>query len=420
MIDARSTLRRRFVTLTALRWLSSGMLVPVFVVLLKARALSVSQIGVIFAVYTGVAAVLEVPTGGLADTWGRRPTLLTASATTMIGFIGLSMSTDVFMLAASASILAVGRALASGPLDAWFVDHMRTAEPGLDLTTDLAAGARAQGLALAIGTVVGSVLPYAGRGLPAEGDALVLRFSIPVLVAAALAAIELVCVNAYIDEPHARGHASLRPAGSIRAAARIATTDSTVRRILIRFGLVGAGMAAFEILIPLRLATLTGSGSSAATIYAVSFVVAFALGALAAPASVPLARRLPTPFAAAAVSTAAAGLVAMGASIPATAAALLAVIGLEVLSSPAGPVLRNLLHDHADATTRATLLSLLSLAAMAGALAGSLAFPFVVTHSSMSLGLLLAGGAIVLAAAPLAIRTPAAVEPSTPELANHH
>ena len=179
-------------------------------------------------------------------------------------------------------------------------------------------------------------------------------------------------------------------------------------------------MAAFEILIPLRLATLTGSGSSAATIYAVSFVVAFALGALAAPASVPLARRLPTPFAAAAVSTAAAGLVAMGASIPATAAALLAVIGLEVLSSPAGPVLRNLLHDHADATTRATLLSLLSLAAMAGALAGSLAFPFVVTHSSMSLGLLLAGGAIVLAAAPLAIRTPAAVEPSTPELANHH
>ena len=90
------------------------MLVPVFVVLLKARDLSVSQIGVIFAVYTGVAAVLEVPTGGLADTWGRRPTLLTASATTMLGFIGLSMSSDVFMLAASASILAVGRALASG------------------------------------------------------------------------------------------------------------------------------------------------------------------------------------------------------------------------------------------------------------------------------------------------------------------
>ena len=76
-MDARSTLRRRFVTLTALRWLSSGLLVPVFVVLLKARDLSVSQVGVIFAVYTGVAAVLEVPTGGLADTWGRRPTLLT-------------------------------------------------------------------------------------------------------------------------------------------------------------------------------------------------------------------------------------------------------------------------------------------------------------------------------------------------------
>jgi predicted MFS family arabinose efflux permease len=420
VIDARSTLRRRFVTLTALRWLSSGLLVPVFVVLLKARDLSVSHVGVIFAVYTGVAALLEVPTGGLADTWGRRPTLLTASATTMIGLFGLSISTDVAMLAASASILAVGRALGSGPLDAWFVDHMRTAEPGLDLTADLAAGARAQGLALAVGTVAGSLLPYAGRGMPADGDAFVLRFSIPVLVAAALAAIELVCVNAYIDEPQSRPHARLRAAGSIRAAARIAATDATVRRILIRFALVGAGIAAFEILIPLRLATLTGSASSAATIYAVAFVVAFVLGALAAPASVPLTRRLPTPFAAAAVSTAAAGLVAMGASIPATAAAVLAVIGLEVLSSPAGPVLRNLLHDHADAASRATLLSLLSLATMAGAFVGSLAFPVIVTHTSMSLGLLLAGGAIVLAAAPLAIRSPPVVEPAAPELARHH
>jgi MFS family permease len=420
VIDDRSTLRRRFVALTALRWLSSGLLVPVFVVLLKARGLSVSEVGVIFAVYTGVAALLEVPTGGLADTWGRRPTLCTASAATVIGFVGLSIATDVFTLAASASILAVGRALGSGPLDAWFVDHMRTAAPGVDLTADLAAGARAQGLALAMGTVAGSILPYAGRGMPVDGDAFVLRFSIPVLVAAALAAIELVCVNVYIDEPHPQRHARQRPAGSIGAAARIARTDSTVRPILIRFALVGAGIAAFEILIPLRLATLTGSASSAATIYAVAFVVAFVLGALAAPASVPLTRWLPTPFAAAAVSTAAAGLVAMGASIPATAAAVLAVIGLEVLSSPAGPVLRNLLHDHADATTRATLLSLLSLAAMAGAFVGSLAFPFVVAHTSMSLGLLLAGGTVVLAAAPLAIRSPSVVAPAEPEFASHH
>ena len=420
MIDARATLRRRFVTLTALRWLSSGLLVPVFVVLLKARDLSVSQVGVIFAVYTGVAAILEVPTGGLADTWGRRPTLLTATATSMIGFVGLSISADVFTLAVSASILAVGRALASGPLDAWFVDHMRTVEPGLDLTADLAAGARAQGLALAMGTVAGSVLPYAGHGMPTEGDAFVLRFSIPLLVAAALAAIELVCVNAYIDDSQPVEPARRRPAGSIRAAASIAATDSTVRRILIRFGLVGAGLAAFEILIPLRLTTLTGSASSAATIYAVAFVVAFVLGALAAPASVPLTRRLPTPFTAAAASTAAAGLVAMGASIPVTATAVLAVIGIEVLNSPAGPVLRNVLHDHADATTRATVLSLLSLAAMAGAFLGSLSFPLVVAHTSMSVGLLLAGGAIVLAAAPLTVRTPSIVEPAKPELAGRH
>ena len=110
----------------------------------------------------------------------------------------------------------------------------------------------------------------------------------------------------------------------------------------------------------------------------------------------------------------------MGASIPATAAAVLALIGLEVLSSPARPVLHNVLHDHADTNSRATLLSLLSLAAMAGAFGGSLAFPFVVTHTSMSVGLLLAGGAIVLAAAPLTIRAPSVVEPAAKVFASRH
>lgn len=404
MIDA-PTLRRQFVVLTALRWLSSGLMLPVLVLLFRARALSVTEVGTIYAVFMASAALLEVPTGGLADSWGRRPTLLCASCLTLVGCVGLAVSTGLLTLTVSVGVLAAGRALASGPLDAWFVDHRRRIDPEADLTPDLAAGARAQGLALAAGVVVGSLLPYASRPLPTTGDAVVLRFSIPVVVAACVALVELVCVRAYIDEPDAPGERARRSTRSMRAAARIAATDVAVRRIVLRYGLLGAAMAAFELLIPLRLAALSTSPSTAAAIYGVAMVAALILGALVAPSGVALTRKFRRPLVAAGACTLSAGLVAMGASIPATAMAVVAMIGLEVLISPAGPILRNVLHDHTGSETRATLLSVVSLISMAGGFGGSLVFTFLVERTSLSLGLFLGGLTGVVAALPLLIRS---------------
>ena len=64
---------RRFVGLTALRWLPNGLAVPVSVLLAGARGLSLVEIGLVFVVHGVVVATLELPTGGLADAIGRRP-----------------------------------------------------------------------------------------------------------------------------------------------------------------------------------------------------------------------------------------------------------------------------------------------------------------------------------------------------------
>ena len=65
-------LTRRFVLLRALRWLPVGLVLPFMVITPESRGLSIGEIGAVFAVHSVVAIALEVPSGALADTAGRR------------------------------------------------------------------------------------------------------------------------------------------------------------------------------------------------------------------------------------------------------------------------------------------------------------------------------------------------------------
>ena len=82
-LDARGA-RRRYLSLVALRWLPTGLLVPVIVLLAMSRGLSVTEIGLVFAIQGLVVLVLELPTGGLSDALGRRPVLILASLVSLL------------------------------------------------------------------------------------------------------------------------------------------------------------------------------------------------------------------------------------------------------------------------------------------------------------------------------------------------
>ncbi|MEA2058619.1 MAG: MFS transporter, partial [Actinomycetota bacterium] len=72
-------IRRRFLVLVGARWLGPGFLAPLLVLVLRDRGFSLAEIGMFFAIYGITTAVLELPTGGLADALGRR-NVLAASA----------------------------------------------------------------------------------------------------------------------------------------------------------------------------------------------------------------------------------------------------------------------------------------------------------------------------------------------------
>ena len=118
-------LTRRFVLLRALRWLPLGLVLPFLVITPQARGLSLGEIGAVFAVHSAVAIVLEIPSGALADVVGRRRVLLAGASLTALSLLIFAVAGSIGTFMASVGLLAAGRALISGSLEAWYVDSLR-------------------------------------------------------------------------------------------------------------------------------------------------------------------------------------------------------------------------------------------------------------------------------------------------------
>ena len=117
------------------------------------------QISLLFGVYSLTTMTMELPFGGLADSIGRKPVFLTAVVASLIS-LALFLSThDFYVLALSFAFIGFGRALRSGTLDAWFVETFKTAAPNVDVQPALAKAQWANAVGLAIGAVLGGLLP---------------------------------------------------------------------------------------------------------------------------------------------------------------------------------------------------------------------------------------------------------------------
>ena len=93
VLTARAV-RRRYLTLVAMRWFPTGLLIPVFVLLPLERGLSLSEIGLAAAGQGLIVLFLELPTGGLADSLGRKQVLM---ASTLVGVtsVGIYLFADI-------------------------------------------------------------------------------------------------------------------------------------------------------------------------------------------------------------------------------------------------------------------------------------------------------------------------------------
>lgn len=107
---------------------STGFLIwiPVWIIFLQEeRGLSLTQVGLMEAIFWIAMMLAEVPTGAVADRWGRRTSLLLGSVLFTAGTIAFAMSPGFGGIAVSYVILAISGTLYSGAGHALLYDSLR-------------------------------------------------------------------------------------------------------------------------------------------------------------------------------------------------------------------------------------------------------------------------------------------------------
>lgn len=401
--------RRRYLFLHGLRWLPTGLIIPILVLLPLDRGLTLAQVGAAGVAQGLIVLVLELPTGGLADQLGRRRTMLVASVFLVATPLIAAFAQVWWHFALAAVSNAVGRALGSGPVEAWYVDTVRAADPAAPLRRGISWGWAVECVGLGGAAIVGGLLPQFFRGLP--GDGLITPISVPALAAAGVAAVSLAAHVALMKEPPRPVAVSLRAAvravpGQISYGVRLAAGDPVIRLLVLRVAAFGLAINTLETLAPLQFAELLGGAERGAAAYGLLAAGAF-LGTAAGSASAPALCRVgaAAPLSVAAVctglSTVALGALALAAAgLGGFALAAVAYLGAYVLSGPSGPLAAEALHERVTERERATLVSVASLALQLGALVGSLAISRLAASAGFAYGwlaaaLALAGAVIV-------------------------
>lgn len=415
-IPEPSAARRRYVTVCVLFWLPVGLAIAPLILLLTERGMTLVAIAGCFAAHSLTAAALELPTGGLSDVLGRRAVLAAAGIANLAALVLVALGTAHWQLGLGMALMGAGRALSSGPAEAWYVDtvHARSG-PGAELRTGLARGASATSAALAGGTLLGGALPWLlglgpdlGDRLSGATSGLVLPLSVPLLLGAAVEVAFVLYALTALPEPP-RPAATLRGAlrgvpATVAGGLRLGGRDVLVRRVLLSAAGAGSALAVVELLTPGRTAALTGTPESGAVLFALLACAGFACSAVGSHLA-PLAARLAGSGERAVLiglGVAAGGLLLLGATAAAggVGPAVLAATGFGLVylgRGAAGPNENELMHRRVGGAGRATALSVQSLALqLSAALTGSVA-------SLLPPGPLpwLLGGAALLAAALL-------------------
>jgi MFS family permease len=373
------TVRVCYNLIVFLFWLATGLPMALTALLLQARGLSLFDLGLCLATHSLAVAALELPTGALADTWGRRTVNLLACGCRIAGLLIFLFAFSLPWFLLGGAVLGLGRALASGSLEAWFVDASRAADPNADLQEGFAQSGIAQVAGMGLGLLIGGFLPRVFAGLPPERTSVLSPLSTVLLAAVAVWLLAAVLIAALVREPGGREGGSRRPnlrgmSEVLRASLRLALTDRQVLLLLLPVAFWGLAFGSIEAFWQPFFAGLLGGFSGRTPwfglVFAASFLCAGLGSALATRVSRALSRRHALACAlASAVQWAALVLLAVQTRfLPGALCLWLVYAGNGLYQSPQAA----LFNDRIPAGQRATLLSIASLFMSLGGAAGDL------------------------------------------------
>lgn len=369
--------------------------------LLRSGHLTLLEVFVANAIFTGSMAIFEVPTGIVADTRGRRFSFLCSVAVLLIGtlaYVAVPALGGRFVAFCVASVvLGLGYTFYSGAVEAWLVDALKASGAPEPVDRVLASGQFVSSAAMLVGSV--------GGGLLASTS-----LSAPYLVRAALLLVAFVV-----------GYVAMHDEGFVVRDLRTRSVTAEMTRIgreSIQFGwrtprarvaiLAGAAPAVFlewgyHAWQPYFL-QLIGSGAVWVLGWiAAAIALAMMLGNwLVERITRYCGKRSTLLLGAAAVYTATA--IAVGLANSFAVAVTLYLLGM-LSAGVFQPVRQAYLHQVVPSEQRATVLSLASLVSSTGSMLGQGGLGWVSARTSIATGYVVGGAITALAIPPvLAVR----------------
>ncbi len=349
-----------------LSWATMGAVYPLF---LLSRGMDLFEINAILAVFLFANFAFEVPTGAVADLFGRKVSFLLSCLVRAAAF-ALYFSVDTFTGFVVAEIVdALGSTLASGALDAWAIDGMREEGDHGPADRIFSRGKMLSHTAMIASGLLGGYVGQVDIAYPWIVG--VMGF----LVTAGIATVSM-----KRDLPVAGIHSSrgsdgvlvrLNPLPALRS--QITGGLATVaghRTLLYLCGLTGllsfAYMPALQ-LWPAHMTALSGEGPWLMGWIWAALNLAGVLGSWVVPRMVARAGR---PRVVLVVTLLRAVSLALAAGAGGFGKALVGLVGHSAGAGASDPLLGAWMNDHATARQRATLLSIQAMSFMLGGSAG--------------------------------------------------
>jgi MFS family permease len=389
--------QRTFVTLVLLQTLAASLIWGVNTLFLLDAGLSLTEAFVANAAFTAGMMIFEVPTGVIADAFGRRLSFMLGAGTllvTTLAYLGLwYVEAGIGWWILVSALIGLGFTFFSGATEAWLVDALKATGYQGSIETVFGRGQAAAGAATLVGTIAGGFLGQISLGIPYLARSALL---LGVILAAWLWMHDL----GY--EPQ-RGVA-IKPqvAGILRNSVKHGFGNPPVRMFLLAAPFAsGVGIWAFYAFQPYLLQLF---GDPNATYLSGIAAAVFAMAQIVGGSSVRLVRRVfatRTSVLAGQVAVGSLALIGAGLAewldIPVgfwVAIVLLTITAL--VGALASPLQQAFLNDCIPSEQRATVLSFVSLTGSAGGVVTQPLLGKVADVYSLGIGYIVAGGIYAL------------------------
>jgi MFS family permease len=168
--EARS-IQTVYLVLTLCTTLAGSLIWGINTLFLLDAGLSVTAAFAANACFTAGMVLFEVPTGVVADTWGRRASFLLGAATlvvtTALYWLAWRTHAPFWLWAASSMLLGLGFTFFSGATEAWLVDALKFAAFKGNLESVFAKAQIVTGVAMLSGSVAGGLIAqWTNLGVP--------------------------------------------------------------------------------------------------------------------------------------------------------------------------------------------------------------------------------------------------------------